>query len=170
MDNWPLSENRLRAMYAGGRASVTARRLARMWALIFSLGIAPRRWVTLEVTGRKSGRTARFPLGMARLDGRWYLVPMLGAHCNWVRNVRAAHGQVAIRHWRLTHCLLTEIPVSDRPPVLRQYLRQVPGARPHIPVSHRADASSFAPIAALYPVFLVTRIAPGDRSREGGKR
>ena len=33
------------------------RRLARWWAAVFDLGLLPRRWVTLEVTGRRSGRT-----------------------------------------------------------------------------------------------------------------
>lgn len=155
MDSWPISGDRARAMYASGRADATARRLARMWAVVFSLGLAPRRWVTLEVVGRRSGQPTRFPLGMARLDGRWYLVPMLGERCNWVRNVRAAHGRVTVRHGRAVHCRLAELPVSDRPPVLKRYLQQVPGARPHIPVSRHADVDEFAAIAPHYPVFLV---------------
>lgn len=155
MDNWPISSDRLRAMYAGGRADATARRLARIWAAIFGLGLLPGRWVTLEVPGRRSGRAARFPLGMARLDGQWYLVSMLGERCNWVQNVRAAHGQVTLRHGRAMRCRLQEVPVSGRPPVLKQYLQQVPGARPHLPVSHHADVTDFAAIAARYPVFLV---------------
>jgi hypothetical protein len=84
-------------------------------------------------------------------------VPMLGERCNWVQNVRAAHGQVTLRHGRAAGCRLIEVPVSDRPPVLRQYLRQVPGARPHIPASRNADAAEFEAIAKSYPVFLVTR-------------
>lgn len=167
MDSWPISGDRLRAMYVGGRADATARRLARMWAAVFSLGLAPRRWVTLEVTGRRSGRLTRFPLGMARLDGRWYLVPMLGERCNWVRNVRAADGLVTLRHGRAVRCRLAELPVSDRAPILRQYLRQVPGSRPHIPVSRHAGAGEFAAIAPSYPVFLVTLDAADPRQPRG---
>lgn len=163
MESWPISDERLRAMYAGSRANATARRLARLWAAIFSLGLAPRRWVTLEVTGRQSGRVTRFPLGMARLNGRWYLVSMLGERCNWVRNVRAAHGLVVLRHGRASRCLLLEVPVADRPPVLRQYVRQVPGARPHVPVSRNADVGEFASIAPRYPVFLVQAAAAAER-------
>jgi hypothetical protein len=158
MDSWPISGDRLRAMYAGGRADATARRFARIWAAVFGLGLPARRWVTLEVIGRRSGRTTRFPLGMARLDGRWYLVSMLGEQCNWVQNVRAAHGVVTLRHGRAMRCVLQEIPVGERPPVLKQYLQQVPGARPHFPVSRDADVTDFAVIAARYPVFLVTRV------------
>jgi len=168
MDSRPVSSDRLRAMYAGGRAGTTARRLARMWVAVFSLGVLPRRWVTLEVTGRRSGRTTRFPLGMARLAGRWYLVSMLGERCNWVQNVRAARGQVMLRHGRAVRCRLQELPVSERPPVLKRYLQQVPGARPHFPVSHDAGVPDFEAIAARYPVFLVTPDTRGDGHAASG--
>jgi polyisoprenoid-binding protein YceI len=164
MNSWPVSSERLRGMYAGGRADDTARRLARIWAAVFSLGLPARRWVTLEVTGRRSGRTTRFPLGMARLDRRWYLVSMLGEQCNWVQNVRAARGLVTIRHGRAVRCMLQEVPAGERPPVLKRYLQQVPGARPHFPVSRNADVTDFEAIAARYPVFLV------NQARKAGAR
>lgn len=155
MDNWPLSDDRLRAMYAGNRADATARRFARLWGAVFALGLLPRRWVTLEVAGRKSGRTTRFPLGMADWHGQWYLVPMLGDQCNWVRNVRAADGRAIVRRRRAIRCRLVEVPVSERPAIIRRYLEQVPGARPHIPVDRHASLADFEAIAPRYPVFLV---------------
>jgi hypothetical protein len=167
MDNWLISSDRLRASYPGGRATAEARQLARIWAAVFSLGLMPRRWVTLEVTGRRSGRTTRFPLGMARLARQWYLVSMLGEQCNWVQNVRAAHGQATLRHGRARHCRLQEVPVSERPPVLKRYLQQVPGARPHFPVSPHADVYEFTAIAPRYPVFLVTPDTPRDNRKAG---
>ncbi len=103
---------------------------------------------------------------MADLDGKWYLVPMLGEGCNWVRNARAAGGRVTIRHGRAVRCTLTEIPLGDRPPVLKRYLQKVPGARPHLPVRPDADLAEFAAVAALYPVFLVT----ADQPRPGGRQ
>ena len=171
MDSWPISNNRLRKMYADGRADGTARRLARMWAAVFSLGLMPRRWVTLEVTGRRSAWPTRFPLGMARLNKRWYLVSMLGERCNWVQNVRAADGVVTIRHGRAVHSRLQEIPASERPPVLKRYLEQVPGARAHFPVSHHAGVSQFEAITSRYPVFLVSPDASqGKHSMNGSQR
>ena len=68
MKTWMSYSDRLRSMYPGGRADTTARRLARLWALVFSLGLGPRRWVTLEVPGRRSGLTRKFPLAMADVD------------------------------------------------------------------------------------------------------
>jgi hypothetical protein len=158
----PLSSDELRAMYAGGRGNATARRYARAWAVVFKLGLAPKRWVTLEVTGRNSGRTTCFPLGMADWQGNWYLVPMLGESCNWVKNVRAASGRVILRHRNARECQLVELPVNERPPVLKRYLQQVPGARPHIAVDRHAPLADFASIASHYPVFRVVPLATTD--------
>jgi deazaflavin-dependent oxidoreductase (nitroreductase family) len=83
-------------MYVGGRGNDTARWYARLWSRLFASGALPRRWVTLEVPGRKSGKTTSFPLGMADVDGRWYVVSMLG-ECSWVANVRAASGAAVLR-------------------------------------------------------------------------
>jgi hypothetical protein len=163
MRSWPYRDDSLRAMYRGGRANVTARRLARLWAAVFGLGLMPRRWVTLEVAGRRSGRVVRFPLGMADLDGQWYLVPMLGEQCNWVQNVRAAGGWATLRHRRGVACRLLEVPVSERAPIIKRYLEQVPGARPHIPVDRHATVAEFEAISPRYPVFRVIR--PGRERR-----
>jgi hypothetical protein len=146
-------------MYRGGRANPAARRLARMWATVFGWGFQPERWVTLEVPGRRTGRITRFPLGMAHSDGRWYLVSMLGEDCNWVRNVRQADGKVTLRRRRPRACELTEVPPEQRAPIIKRYLAQVPGARPHIPVDRHAPLSDFEAIADRYPVFAVTPAA-----------
>lgn len=120
-------------MYSGGRGDDTARWYARLWRRVFRTGVMPRRWVVLEVPGRVSGRTTSFPLGMADLNGRWYLVSMLG-ECNWVLNVRAAAGRAVLRRHRRKPVCLLEVPTADRAMVLRRYVEKVPGARPHIPV------------------------------------
>ena len=115
-----------------------------------------RRWVTLEVPGRRSGKITRFPLGMADLDGRWYLVSMLG-DCNWTRNVRAAHGHAhLVRGRKRRPVVLDEIPVADRPPILKRYLEKVPGGRPHIPVDRHEPVEAFAAVADRYPFLRVT--------------
>jgi deazaflavin-dependent oxidoreductase (nitroreductase family) len=153
------SDSDLRAMYAGGRGNATARRFARMWAVVLATGIGPKRWVTLEVVGRRTGRPTRFPLGMADWHGNWFLVSMLGDNCNWVRNVRAAGGRVIVRHRRARPCRLVEVPVDERAPILKRYVEKVPGARPHLPVDKRAPLTEFEAIAARYPVFRVEAVA-----------
>jgi hypothetical protein len=168
MTSWPCSPDHLRSMYAGGRGNAAARRFSRLWAAVFGWGLMPRRWVTLEVPGRRSGRLTRFPLGMARYQDGWYLVPMLGQRSNWVQNARAAHGQVIVRHRRAQPCQLVELPAAQRAPVIKCYLQQVPGARPHIPVDRAAPVADFEAIAPRYPVFRVVRRDP-PRKRHWGR-
>ena len=128
-------EGQLRAMYAGGRGNATARRYARFWNWVLPLGLFPKRWVTLEVAGRKTGRATRFPLGMADIADQWYLVSMLG-ECNWVLNVRAASGEATLRRRGPHRVSLVLVPVDARPSVIKRYLEKVPGARPHIPTAY----------------------------------
>ena len=151
------SDDELRNMYAGGRANGQARRYARFWAAVFRSGLLSWCWVTLEVPGRNSGAPRRFPLGMTTVNGERYLVSMLGEGCNWVANVRAANGHVRLLHGTSQPVQLIEVPVAQRPSLLKAYLEQVPGARPHIPVDRHSDSDAFVPIAARYPVFRVAR-------------
>jgi deazaflavin-dependent oxidoreductase (nitroreductase family) len=158
------SDDALREMYAGGQGNATAHRMSRLWAAVFDLGLMPERWVTLEVVGRRSGRVVRFPLGMAEWEGDWYLVSMLGANCNWVKNVRAAGGAATIKRRRRTACQLVEVPVGERPRIIKRYLEKVPGARPPIPVDRRAPVTAFEPISPRYPVFRVVPRNTGGES------
>lgn len=157
-----ISADAARAMYVGNRANPTARRLARFWARVIVLGLLPKRWVILEVVGRRSGRIVRFPLGMADSKGQWYLVPMLGEQCNWVRNVRAAGGRATLRRRRAIPCRLVEVPASQRAPIIKRYLNKAPGGRPHIPVDRHAPLAEFEAISSGYPVF---RVVPIDQER-----
>ena len=91
---------------------------------------------------------------MADVDGRWYLVSMLG-ECAWVRNVSANHGRVVLRRGRRRAYTLVEVPVEQRGPILRRYLEKVPGGRPHIPVARNAPVEEFDDVAGNYRVFKV---------------
>jgi len=124
-------------------------------AAIHTLGIAPNYLVTLEVPGRRSGRTISLPLVMVVLNGERYLVSMLGAEVDWVRNVRAARGKVAIRHGRREEVYLEEVPTGKRAPVLKAYLRRAPGARAHVPVDKDASLWEFEQVAPQIPVFRI---------------
>lgn len=144
-----------RWLYQEGRPNRLAQIINRGWAVVHALGIAPDYLVTLEVVGRHSGRMISFPLAMVPWDGERYLVSMLGNEAAWVKNVRAAGGNATLRHGRVEHVQLQEIPAAQRAPVLKGYLRIAPGARPHIPVDKTAPVEMFAGIAAQYPVFRV---------------
>src|SRR5262249_12855785 len=118
-----------RWLYRGGHPSRLAALINRCWAAIYGLGIAPNYLVTLEVRGRRSGRTISLPLVMVILDGERYLVSMLGEQVEWVRNVRAQGGNVTLRHGRREEVCLEEIAAERRAPVLKAYLQRAPGAR-----------------------------------------
>jgi hypothetical protein len=117
------------------------------------MGISPNTYVTLEVIGRRSRKTISFPLVMTTMDGERYLVSMLGEDSNWVRNVRAAGGKARLRHGISEQVLLKDVEVGQRAPILKAYLHDAPGARPHIPVSKDAPVAEFEKITSKYPVF-----------------
>jgi hypothetical protein len=122
---------------------------------VASSGVASNYLVTLEVTGRKSGRIFSLPVVIAIVDGQRYLVSMLGDNVAWVRNARAAGGKVVLRHGRREEVRLEEVPAGQRAPVLKAYLQRAPGARPHIPVDKDAMLQEFEKVAAAIPVFRV---------------
>lgn len=147
-----------RWLYRGGRPNTLAKIINRGWAMLHAAGLLPAGFVTLEIVGRKSGKVISLPLAMLIRDGERYLVSMLGEEANWVQNVRAADGRARLIRGSSEPVHLSEVPVAERAPLLKAYLRIAPGARPHIPVSKDAPLADFAAIAPAYPVFRVERI------------
>jgi deazaflavin-dependent oxidoreductase (nitroreductase family) len=127
----------------------------RATAAVASSGVAANYLVTLEVTGRRSGRIVSLPLVLTVVDGQRYLVPMLGDDAQWVRNVRAAGGRAVLRSGAREEIQFEEIPADERAPILKAYLQRAPGARPHVPVNKAAPLAAFERVAADFPVFRV---------------
>lgn len=144
-----------RWLYRGNRPNWIAHLLNSFWAAVHASGIAPSNWVTLEVVGRKSGRIIALPVVVASVNGKRYLVSMLGEDAQWVQNVRAAHGKAFIRSGGRTAVQLVEVPVDQRAPILKAYLKLAQGARPHVPVDKDAPLTDFAAIAPSFPVFRI---------------
>jgi len=147
-----------RWMYRGGHPNRLTKIINMGWAFLHTVGIFPSRFVTLEVTGRRSGKTISFPLAMTVVNGERYLVSMLGGEVNWVRNIQASGGRARLRHGISEQVILKEIETNQRAPVLKAYLQIAPGARPHIPVNKDAPISEFEKIASRYPVFRLDAI------------
>ena len=147
-----------RWFYAGGRPNRVARLLDRGTAALSARGVGPEYLVALEVPGRRSGRTISLPLVVAAVDGERYLVSMLGEEANWVRNLRAAGGEAALRHGRREEVHLEEVVAPDRrAPVLKAYLKRAPNANAHVPIDKDAPLAEFERVASRFPVF---RIVP----------
>lgn len=146
-----------RWMYRGGRPDALTRIINKGWAFIHSLGIFPNWLVTLEVVGRRSGKTISFPLAMLVIEEDRYLVSMLGEDANWVKNVRAAGGKARLVHGMKENVLLEEVDIGQRAPILKMYLHYAPGAQPHVPVDKDAPLADFEEIASEFPVFKIER-------------
>jgi len=128
--------------------------------VIAMLGLPPPFVVILETRGRRSGKRRRTILITANLRGDRYLVSVLGEASNWVRNVRAAGGHVAIRHGRRREASLEEVPTDQRAPILKAYLKWALGARPIFGVTHSAPVEEFEGITARHPVFRIVTSRP----------
>ncbi len=129
-----------------------ANRLACWWA---GIGLPPKFQAALEVRGRTSGRNRSSPVVIATVEGKQYLVSILGAESHWVKNIEAAHGDAVIRHGRRRRVHVVEIPPEQRAPVLREYVRIATSGRTHFPLNPGAPLSDFEAIAERYPVYRI---------------
>lgn len=90
---------------------------------------------------------------IATVEGKSYLVSMLGPGSDWVKNVEAAHRNAAIRRGRRRPVHLVVVPPEQRAPILKEYVRFASSGRQHFPVPVGAPLAEFAAIAGRYPVY-----------------
>lgn len=127
----------------------------RVFWLISTLGLPPSFIVQLEVAGRRTGRARSTVLLTARHEGQRYLVSVLGSTADWVRNVRAANGHAVVRHGRRRRVRLDEVPIEQRAPILRAYLKWALGARAVLRLGPGSPIEEFQRIAPDHPVFRI---------------
>jgi len=156
-DSDPWMVELRRWLYRGGRPNRVARVADRLTAALSARGAGPDYLVTLEVPGRKSGRTVGLPLVVAEVNGERYLVSMLGEGVNWVRNVRAAGGEAVLRHGHREEVRLEGVAPERRAPVLKAYLGRAPNARTHVPIDKDSPLEEFERAAPQFPV---SRVVP----------
>jgi deazaflavin-dependent oxidoreductase (nitroreductase family) len=78
----------------------------------------------LEVKGRSTGAPRRTPVNLLELDGHQYLVSPRG-DSQWARNVRADNGRlVLVLGHKRDERVARELSDTEKPPVLRAYLRR----------------------------------------------
>jgi len=147
----------MRLFYHDWRPTRLGRWTNRLMAWWSAVGLPPRIQAALEVRGRTSGAWRTVPVGITRIDGKRYLVSMLGPKSEWVRNVEAAGGDAVIRQGKRQRVHLVPVPTAERGPIIREYVRIARSGRRHFPVAVGAPLSEFEAIAERYPVY---RIAP----------
>jgi deazaflavin-dependent oxidoreductase (nitroreductase family) len=116
----------------------------------------------LEVQGRTSGRLRRTPVNLLTFEGHDYLVAPRG-EAQWVRNVRAADGQLAtVVGRRRQEWVARELEGADKVPVLRAYLRRWKAEVGVFFDGTSADSTDdeLAAIAPRHPVFVLEPAPP----------
>ncbi|KAA9165614.1 nitroreductase family deazaflavin-dependent oxidoreductase [Amycolatopsis acidicola] len=73
----------------------------------------------LTVAGRRSGQPRTFPIAVLKLSTGRYIVQAF-PRAAWVANVRAAETARLKKGFRTRTVRLVELPVEERPPVLRE--------------------------------------------------
>ena len=125
-------------------------------AIVWSaLGLSSREMAVLEVRGRASGQRHSTPVVIATVEGKRYLVSMLGPGSDWVKNIEAANGDAVLRHGRRRPVHLVGVPPPERAPILSEYVRVATSGRHHFPVAVGAPLSEFQTIAEHYPVYRI---------------
>ena len=141
-----------------------------------SLGLVPKDVITLEVPGRRSGVIHRTTMVRAGCNGGRYVVSLAG-ESDWVRNVRAAGGQVVIGGRDRRAARLAEVAPQQRAPVIRAYLLRWgrrPGsravareARSYFGVGADASLEEIQQVVERYPVFGIEYVGEaGPRPEE----
>jgi len=103
----------------------------------------------LSVRGRKSGVMRSTPVSLTTIGSERYIVAAF-AEAAWVGNVRAA-GEGTLRRGKAEERVrLVELSVSEREPVLRAFLEQVPGG---VRFFGSSDPNVVSAAADRYPVF-----------------
>jgi deazaflavin-dependent oxidoreductase (nitroreductase family) len=91
------------------------------------VGIAFGPMQLLTVPGRRSGVPRTFPIAVLPLTGGNYVIQAY-PKAAWVANVRAAREATLTRGRRTTAVRLTELPVAERGPLLREVVATGPAS------------------------------------------
>jgi hypothetical protein len=104
-------------------------------------------------------------------DGERYLVTMPGEEPQWVKNMRAAGGNVTLRHGaHRNEVHLQELPASQGAPVLQAWYRLTGLSGPprrHFKLDRRAAIEEFQRVAAHHPVFRIMPAPPRSARNDG---
>jgi hypothetical protein len=76
---------------------------------------------------------------------------------NWVLNARAAGKVTIARGGHAEEFTITELPVEERAPVLKQYITLFPITRPYFDARPSDPVEKFIPEAQWRPVFKINR-------------
>ena len=136
----------------------TANVFNRLVAGLTRMGISVWGSRVLRVRGRTSGEWRSTPVNLLTYQGARYLVAPRG-ETHWVRNLRAAGSGELVLGRGVEPFTAVEVPVGDRPPIMRAYLARW---KAEVGVFFQGVGAGSAEedlrrIAPLHPVFRVDR-------------
>jgi deazaflavin-dependent oxidoreductase (nitroreductase family) len=119
---------------------------------LLTRGIGPAPQHLLSIRGRRSGKLRVTPVAVIAYRGGRYIVAGY-ASSDWVQNARQAGWATLRRGRRTEHVRLDEVPLGERPPILREFARVVPGGRGFLAVKPEATDAELAAAAVHHPIF-----------------
>jgi hypothetical protein len=136
----------------------------RLIILLNRLGVSIGTMHILSIPGRKTGKMRSTPVSVLRVNGQRYI--LTGLETAWVKNARAAGWGLLSYGRKKERVVLAELPIEERPPILREFPAQVPGG---VALFARlldlpADPEAFAQAAPRCPVFRLERSSITERN------
>jgi len=125
----------------------------RIVILLNRLGLSIGTMHILSIPGRKTGKMRSTPVSVLRVNGQRYI--LTGLETGWVKNARAAGWGLLSYGRKKERVTLIELPVEERPPILREFPVQVPGGVEFFErlLDLPNDPEAFAQAAPRCPVF-----------------
>jgi deazaflavin-dependent oxidoreductase (nitroreductase family) len=126
-----------------------------MTSFFLRLGVNMGNMALLTVRGRKSGKPITNPIVIVVQDGKRYLFSPFGI-VNWVRNLRAAGGEIAITRGRRTEIHAIELAPEVAAPIYQGAVRSFPSyVRGYLNVTANSSLEEFEREVPTHPVFLL---------------
>jgi len=131
------------------------------------LGIGFGTWYILSIAGRKTGKMRSTPVSVLHVNGQRYVVT--GFDTQWVKNARKVGKGLLARGRKQEQVFLVELPVVERPPILREFPRQVPHGVPFFEklLNIAGDPEALAEAAPRCPVFRLDSLSQEELRPKG---
>lgn len=128
------------------------------------IGLSFGTWYILSIPGRKTGKMRSTPVSVLHVNGQRYVIT--GFETHWVKNARAAGRGVLARGRKKEQVALVELPVEERPPILREFPRQVPHGVQYFEklLNIPGNPEALAGAAPRCPVFRLDSLLQQDQS------
>ena len=145
------------------RYSLDRRIINRIIIWLLKLGLSPRIYFLLTVTGLVTGKPLSVPVVVIQEGNKRWLVAPYG-EVDWVKNARTS-GQVRLSQQKFSEDLsIRELPLEEATPVLKKYLVEYPLTAPYFDAHANASLDEFVEDAKNKPVFELTQSMAGDNN------